>query len=82
MVRIDRSSGTGAVEWQVGGSEPPPDSDIDYLEIVGDTEGGNEFCKQHSAIITASGSLLLFDNGSGCRGNRKNMRPFSRVVGI
>ena len=80
VLRIDRSSGTGAVEWQVGGGDPPHDSGADYLEIVGDEDGDNEFCKQHSATITASGSLLLFDNGVGCRGPRKAEQPVTRVV--
>ena len=80
VLRIDRSSGTGAVEWQVGGGDPPHDSGADYLEIVGDEDGDNEFCKQHSATITASGSLLLFDNGVDCRGPRKAKPPVTRVV--
>ena len=80
VVRIDRSAGTGAVEWQVGGSDPPRDPGAAYLEIVGDEDGHNEFCKQHSATITASGSLLLFDNGVDCRGKRKGSGRFTRVV--
>ena len=80
VLRIDRSEGTGAVEWQVGGSDPPRDPGAAYLEIVGDEDGHNEFCKQHSATITASGSLLLFDNGVDCKGVRKTKSPFTRVV--
>ena len=80
VLRIDRSEGTGAVEWQVGGSDPPRDPGAAYLEIVGDEDGHNEFCKQHSATITASGSLLLFDNGVGCKSDRKAKSPFTRVV--
>ena len=80
VVRIDRSSGTGAVHWQVGGNEPPERFDHAYLEIVGDTDGSNEFCKQHTASITASGSLLVFDNGVGCRSSRKSQPTLSRVV--
>ena len=80
VLRIDRSSGTGAVQWQVGGSPPPGDSDTEYREIVDDIDGENEFCNQHSATITTSGSLLLFDNGTGCQGTRKNRPAFTRIV--
>ena len=79
VLRIDRSAGTGAVEWQVGGSSPARSSSTQYLEITGDTDGDNEFCRQHHATLTG-GALLLFDNGVGCRGPRKTSREFSRVV--
>ena len=80
VVRIDRSSRTGAVEWQLGGSAPPRDADTEYLGIVGDDEGMNEFCNQHHATLTADDSVVLFDNGIGCRGGRKGKRAFTRVV--
>ena len=80
VVRIDRSSGTGALLWQVGGTAPPRDPDTRYLAIVGDTDGHNEFCAQHSAVLSASGALLLFDNGVLCKGARKGSGSFSRVV--
>ena len=47
VLRIDRSSGTGAVVWQLGGTAPPRDPATAYLAIVGDTDGLNEFCGQH-----------------------------------
>ena len=78
VLRIDRSS--GAVVWQVGGTHPPRNAATEYLEIVADVDGQNEFCKQHSATITASGKLLLFDNGFGCRGSRKDEAIFTRIV--
>ena len=83
VLRIDRSSGTGAVVWKLGGSEPPPDSDAGYLRIVDDPAG--EFCGQHQATLTGrgtpgSGTLVLFDNGYPCLGPRKTQPPFTRVV--
>ena len=57
---------------------PPRDSDTATLSIVGDRAG--EFCGQHHATVTSSGSLLLFDNGNLCHGPRKNRQRFSRVV--
>ena len=80
VVRIDRSGGTGALEWQVGGTSPPRNSATAYLTITGDTKGEGEFCGQHHATLTAGGSLVLFDNGNFCRGLRKSDQPFSRVV--
>ena len=80
VVRIDRSGGTGRVVWQVGGTAPPRDSDTLYLPISGDTAGHNEFCGQHSATLSDSGALLIFDNGNLCRGERNNEKAFSRVV--
>jgi hypothetical protein len=80
VLRIDRSSGTGAVKWQLGGTAPPRDAETTYLEIVGDDEGTNEFCNQHHATLTADDSVVLFDNGVGCRGTRKHEAIFSRVV--
>ena len=75
---IDRS--TGALVWKVGGTAPPRDDATDYLTIVDDSEGQNEFCEQHSATLTGSGTLLLYDNGTRCKGPRKQATPFSRVV--
>lgn len=43
MLRIDRSGNTGAVEWQLGGTAPPPDSGTEYLELVGDDDADHEF---------------------------------------
>ena len=78
VLRIDRSSGTGAVVWKLGGSEPPADSDAGYLRIVDDPAG--EFCGQHQATLTRAGTLVLFDNGYPCLGPRKTEPPFTRVV--
>ena len=80
VVRIDRSTGTGALVWQVGGSAPPRAAGTRYLSISDDTTGQNEICGQHGATITGSGSLLLYDNGNLCNGPRKLGAAFSRVV--
>ena len=80
VVRIDRSGGTGSLVWQVGGTSPPRDATTNYLTIVDDTTGENEFCGQHSAILSESGTLLLHDNGNLCNGPRKQRAHFSRVV--
>ena len=48
--------------------------------IVGDVDGENEFCAQHSATLSGSGALLLFDNGNLCNGSRKDLTRFSRAV--
>ena len=78
VVRIDRSSGTWALQWQLGGTDPPRSSDTEYLEIVGDPLG--EFCGQHHATLTDSGRLVLFDNGVECLGSRKDSEVVTRVV--
>ena len=80
VVRIDRSGGTGRLVWQVGGTAPPRDTATQYLAITGDTDARNEFCGQHSATLTSSGSLLVFDNGHKCNGPRKDLAKFTRVV--
>ena len=80
VLRIDRSSGTGAVVWQLGGTAPPRDPDTAFLAIVGDTDGQNEICGQHQATLTDADTVVLFDNGYGCRGPRKDEAPFSRAV--
>ena len=82
VLRIDRSSGTGVVEWQIGGTAPPRSTATRFLEIVDDDEvtTNDEICGQHQATITDSGSVLLFDNGTGCTGQRKSVAPFTRVV--
>ena len=78
VLRIDRSSGSGAVEWKLGGTATTPDPDTTYLPLVGDRAG--EFCGQHHVTLTASGTIVMFDNGVQCLGPRKNLTPFSRVV--
>ncbi len=76
ILRIDGT--TGAVKWKLGGTPPPEDSDTEYLEIVGDAAG--EFCGQHQVTLTASNTVVLFDNGVQCLGPRKSETPFSRAV--
>ena len=78
ILKLDRSSGTWAVEWKLGGTAATPDADTDYLEIVGDPAG--EFCGQHQATLTDAGTVVLFDNGEPCLGPRKSEPVFTRVV--
>ena len=82
VVRIDfdRSEGTGKLEWKLGGTSPTRDPDTEFLEIVDDDDANNEFCGQHHATLTDSGTVMLFDNGTNCLGARKNMQAFTRVV--
>ena len=80
VLRIDRSSGTGTVEWQLGGTAPPRDTETTYLEIVGDDYGKNILCGQHHATLTDDDAVVVFDNGVGCRGIRKHEVVYSRVV--
>ena len=77
-VRIDRSSGSGAIEWQLGGTAPPRNAATEYLEIVDDPAG--EICALHQPTLTAAATVVLFDNGIRCLGARKNEPPFTRVV--
>ena len=76
VLMIDRP--TGDVVWQLGGTAPTRSAATEYLRLTDDPAG--EFCGQHTPTITGTGSLLMFDNGSRCRGLRKNEEPFSRVV--
>ena len=76
VLRIDGT--TGAVKWKLGGTEDTPDTNTEYLEIVGDDEG--EFCGQHHVTLTEWDSVVLFDNGVFCLGPRKAKTPFTRVV--
>ena len=78
IVRLDRSSGSWSVEWQLGGSAPPRDSATEYLEIEGDPLDG--FCAQHHATLTDNQRVLLFDNGTYCTGPRKSQPAVTRVV--
>ena len=80
VVRIDGE--TGDLQWKLGGTDPPVNSETEFLEIVGDPLG--EFCGQHHATLVASDNgeqIVLFDNGTHCLGSRKNLRPVvTRVV--
>ena len=85
VLRIERSTGSGAVVWQMGGSLPmrdnrprPSSGAGEYLEVVGDPRG--EFCGQHQVTATPAGSVLMFDNGDYCLGPRKAGTPVSRIV--
>ena len=78
VVRIDRSSGTGVVEWKLGGSAATRHEDTEFLEIVGDPLG--EFCGQHQATLTDRDTVVLFDNGVHCLGPRKSRPSRTRVV--
>jgi hypothetical protein len=78
VLRIDRSEGTGAVEWKLGGSTETRASDTVHLPLVDDPAG--EFCGQHQVTLTESDTVLMFDNGVQCLGPRKDRAPFSRVV--
>ena len=85
VIMIDRSGGTGAVVWKLGGSKPEPGPDAEYeakyLELVDDSAG--EFCGQHDATVVERGGrtyVVLFDNGLHCLGPRRAAAPFSRVV--
>ena len=76
-----------AVKWQIGGTRPmrpdrPPAStgDARFLEVVGDDAARNEFCGQHSVSATPEGTVLMFDNGTHCLGQRKDDSPFTRIV--
>ena len=78
VIRIDRSSGTWQLEWKLGGTAPPRSDGTKHLEIVGDPLG--EFCGQHQATLTDDDRIVLFDNGTGCLGSRKDQAKVSRVV--
>ena len=85
VLRIERSTGSGAVAWQMGGSLPmrdnrpsPSTGAAEYLEVVGDPRG--EFCGQHQVTATPAGSVLMFDNGDYCLGPRKAETPVTRIV--
>lgn len=76
---------TGATVWKIGHSNS---SEAEWrrnlISVQGDPYG--EFCGQHSARQTASGTIVLFDNGTSCQVPRGVDRPerasrrFSRVV--
>lgn len=76
--RINRSDGSGDIEWKIGGTDPGPDSDTRFLPIANDEEG--EFCGQHSALLTSRETVMLFDNGVHCHGPRKSRSRLTRVV--
>lgn len=70
ILKIDRR--TGNVIWYLGGSRST-------FRITGDPF--NEFCGQHTARETKSGTLIVFDNGNFCLGDRvARFGQFSRAV--
>ena len=78
VLRIDGSTGT--VEWKLGGSAPPEDSGTQFLAMV-DAEGiVEEFCGQHQVTLTSSDTVVMFDNGVQCVGDRTTGTRFSRAV--
>ena len=96
VVRINRSGnsetddGTDIV-WQLGGTDQGAmfSDDRAFLAISGDESGRNEFCRQHHATETASGTVVLFDNGVNCLSGeigeptdpkRGDLPTFSRAV--
>ena len=78
VLRIDGS--TGAVEWKLGGTAPPDDSATRFLALVDVERVVEEFCGQHQVTLTSSGTVVMFDNGVQCLGDRKNGPRFSRAV--
>ena len=80
VLRIDGS--TGAVEWKLGGTAPPEDSDAEFLELVehSDVDVIEEFCGPHHVTLTSSNTVVMYDNGVQCIGPRKDSAPFSRAV--
>jgi len=48
--------------------------------MVDEDEVTEEFCGQHQATLTASDTVVMFDNGVQCVGDRKDGPPFSRAV--
>ena len=83
VVRIDRSSGSWALDWKLGGTPPTRNPDTEYKEVVGDSVGHNEFCGQHQATLNKRNGrevVLMYDNGNECVGSRKGETPFTRVV--
>ena len=74
VLKIERPS--GRVIWQLGGSDPgeadPHDSN---REVFADrthysVPPEDQFCGQHSAVRTERGTIVLFDNGIHCLGDR------------
>ena len=80
VLRIDGT--TGAVEWKLGGTAPPEDSDAEFLELVehSDVDVIEEFCGPHHVTLTSSNTVVMYDNGVQCIGPRKDSAPFSRAV--
>ncbi len=60
VARISRA--TGNIVWKVGGTTTTKDTAVGakVLAVTNDPRGGP--ARQHSATITSSGNLLLFDN--------------------
>ncbi len=69
IIKISRS--TGAILWRLGGSAA---TRSDFTFVNDATDGFSGFSHQHTPIITRSGELMLFDNGT------LKAEPFARVV--
>ena len=82
ILRIDGA--TGDVEWRAGRSNrTTTEWTQNLLTVVRDPLG--EFCGQHAASLTASGNLLLYDNGVHCvidPTTRASQRPGGRVTRV
>ena len=86
VLKIERPS--GRVLWQLGGSDPAapdpfdtsrPTFDRPWYRPAGDPRGG--FCAQHTALETAPGRILLFDNGQCPDGDRSSSRVVEYQLG-
>ena len=86
VLKIERPS--GRVLWQLGGSDPAepdpfdpsrPTFDRPWYRPANDPRGG--FCAQHTAIETAPGRILLFDNGQCPDGDRSSSRVVEYQLG-
>ena len=86
VLKIERPS--GRVLWQLGGSDPAapdpfdpsrPTFDRPWYRPAGDPRGG--FCAQHTALETAPGRILLFDNGTCPDGARSSSRVVEYRLG-
>ena len=86
VLKIERPS--GRVLWQLGGSDPAepdpfdpsrPTFDRPWYRPANDPRGG--FCAQHTALETAPGRILLFDNGQCPDGDRSSSRVVEYQLG-
>ena len=88
VLRIDRSGGTGAVEWQIGGSSANPQTA--FRPITGDDDARNEFCGQHNpsqvgdTVVVFDTATVVRDQGGPIRHSRASSNticpPAPRLV--